>query len=83
MTVSAAAARDAAIPRRKRARAACEPPHASDRPAHPRRFFFVSPRFSRCEKIFCLVKNHAAWHNRADCRIKKGVSHRETSIINK
>ncbi|PRH49917.1 hypothetical protein C6V05_02520 [Burkholderia multivorans] len=44
--------------------------------------FFVSPRFSRYEKIFCLVKNHAAWHNRADCRIKKGVSHHETSIIN-
>jgi hypothetical protein len=42
------------------------PPQPSARPAHPRRFF-VSRHISRCGKFFCVVKNHAAWHNPRRC----------------
>ncbi|WP_310678175.1 hypothetical protein, partial [Burkholderia multivorans] len=51
-TVSAAAARDAAIPRRKRARAACEPPtHPIDRRIRAG-FFSSRPAFHDTKKSF-------------------------------
>jgi hypothetical protein len=43
------------------------------------RFFFVHPTpFSRYEKIFCVVKICAAWHNRRRCEMKNGIPHCET-----
>ncbi|RQY81282.1 hypothetical protein DF108_18925 [Burkholderia stagnalis] len=46
-------------------------------PAHPRRFFFASANISRCKKFFCVVKNHAAWHNPRYCGMGKSISHHE------
>ncbi|PQP19589.1 hypothetical protein C5615_09050 [Burkholderia cepacia] len=53
------------------------PPRQSSRPAHLRRFFFVPPHISRYEKFFCVVKNHAAWHNPDDCGMGKSISYPE------
>ncbi|RQS80446.1 hypothetical protein DF032_13465 [Burkholderia seminalis] len=87
-TASAAAARAAATPRRKHARAAprrrpTDGPHPSSRPAHLRRFFFASLDISRCEKFFCVVKNHVARHNRYDCGMGKSISYLEMININR
>ncbi|AYZ98090.1 hypothetical protein DB771_27375 [Burkholderia sp. AU29985] len=48
-----------------------------------RRFFFAPPDISRYEKFFCVVKNHAAWHNACDCRMGKYVSHCKTEAANR
>ncbi|RQT28872.1 hypothetical protein DF135_27320 [Burkholderia cepacia] len=39
--------------------------------------FFAPPQISRCGKFFCVVKNHAAWHNPGDCGMGKGISYLE------
>ncbi|AZQ51563.1 hypothetical protein D5R55_11380 [Burkholderia cenocepacia] len=71
-----------AIRHRKHAGAAVRPPcgwapRPFSQPAHPRRFFFVSPSISRCGKFFCVVKNHAARHNPRDCGMGKRISYLE------
>ncbi|WP_177315833.1 hypothetical protein, partial [Burkholderia ubonensis] len=80
---ASAAARDAAIRRRNGAwvasLAARHPPR-NTQPAHPRRFFFALVDISRCEKFFCVVKNHAAWHNTRHCRMEKSISYLEISM---
>ncbi|RQS73920.1 hypothetical protein DID96_07010 [Burkholderia sp. Bp8963] len=79
---ASAAARDAAIRRRNGARAASQAvrhPPRNTQPAHPRRFFFALAAISRCGKFFCVVKNHAAWHNPVCCRMGKCISYLEMS----
>jgi hypothetical protein len=45
------------------------PPSTQKKPVLMHRFFFartlVAHEISRCGKFFCLVKNRAAWHNKA------------------
>ncbi|WP_177313199.1 hypothetical protein, partial [Burkholderia ubonensis] len=80
---ASAAARDAAIRRRNGAwvaSLATRHPPRNTQPAHPRRFFFALVDISRCEKFFCVVKNHAAWHNTRHCRMEKSISYLEISM---
>ncbi|MBY4827806.1 hypothetical protein K6X08_38490, partial [Burkholderia contaminans] len=42
--------------------------------------FFVPPHISRCGKFFCVVKNHAAWHNPGDCGMENSISYPEIEI---
>ncbi|PZR47442.1 hypothetical protein C9419_14200 [Paraburkholderia fungorum] len=48
------------------------------KPVLRRRFFFVRTsatiNISRCEKFFCVVKNRAARHKTAYCKMEKDVS---------
>ncbi|PCE21617.1 hypothetical protein BZL54_34310 [Burkholderia ubonensis subsp. mesacidophila] len=57
-------------------------PARNTQPAHPRRFFFALADISRYEKFFCVVKNHAAWHNTRHCGMEKGISYLEMHISN-
>ncbi|MPW04648.1 hypothetical protein GCT19_03095 [Paraburkholderia sp. CNPSo 3155] len=39
------------------------------------------PQISRCKKIFCVVKNHAARHKNGYCNRENIVSYREMRNI--
>ncbi|QCU28880.1 hypothetical protein FE789_12050 [Burkholderia pseudomallei] len=73
---ASATARAAAIPRHKRRPAAAFAtrayPPGPRKPAHSRRFLFA-PEISRYEKNFCVVKNHAAWHNPTHCSMENHI----------
>ncbi|TBW67204.1 hypothetical protein EZV77_01205 [Burkholderia thailandensis] len=56
----------------RQVRNAAPPALSLRKPAHSRRFLFT-PEISRCEKIFCVVKNHAAWHNQKHCGMENRV----------
>jgi hypothetical protein len=82
--VTVATAHAAATVRVRRVAAAKSGQHSLGRRSRPlnqkkpvlrHRFFFVPTQISRCGKIFCLVKNRVAWHNKA-------IAAGETAFLN-